>query len=53
MFASRHGLGFLIVNAMALLQTREMISVAVVLFAFAAVANALLLWMEHRMHRRV
>jgi NitT/TauT family transport system permease protein len=53
MFASKHGLGFLIINAMSLLQTEEMITVAVVLFAFAAVANALLLWMEHSMHRRV
>lgn len=52
MFASERGLGFLIVNAMALLQTEEMISIAVVLFVFAAVANALLLWMERRMHRR-
>jgi hypothetical protein len=24
-----------------------------VLFAFAALANALLLWIEHRLHRRV
>jgi len=52
MFASEHGLGFLIVNAMALLQTEEMITIAVVLFVFAAVANALLLWMERRLHRR-
>jgi len=52
MFASEHGLGFLIVNDMALLQTEEMISIAVVLFVFAVVANALLLWMERRMHRR-
>jgi NitT/TauT family transport system permease protein len=53
MFASKHGLGFLIINAMQLLQTEEMITVAVVLFVFAAAANALLLWMEHRLHRRV
>lgn len=52
MFASENGLGTLIINAMNLLQTEEMISVAIVLFVFAAVANALLLWMEHRMHRR-
>lgn len=52
MFASERGLGFLIVNDMALLQTEEMISIAVVLFVFAAAANALLLWMERRMHRR-
>jgi NitT/TauT family transport system permease protein len=53
MFASKQGLGFLIINAMSLLQTEEMIAVAVLLFAFAALANALLLWMEHRLHRRV
>ena len=47
-----NGLGFLIVNAMALLQTEEMITIAMMLFVFAAAANALLLWMEHRMHRR-
>jgi hypothetical protein len=28
-------------------------TIAILLFAFAAVANALLLWMEHRLHRRV
>ena len=53
MFASKQGLGFLIMNAMSLLQTEEMIAVAVLLFAFAALANALLLWIEHRLHRRV
>jgi NitT/TauT family transport system permease protein len=53
MFASKDGLGFLIINAMTLLQTEEMITIAVVLFAFAAIANALLLWIEHRLHRRV
>jgi NitT/TauT family transport system permease protein len=52
MFASQNGLGFLIINAMELLQTQEMIAVAVVLFAFAVVANALLLWAEHRLHHR-
>ena len=53
MFASKQGMGFLIINAMQLLQTEEMISVAVVLFVFAAAANALLLWLEHGLHRRV
>jgi NitT/TauT family transport system permease protein len=52
MFASKEGLGFLIVNAMSLVQPEEMITVALVLFAFAALANALLLWAEHRLHRR-
>jgi NitT/TauT family transport system permease protein len=53
MFAAKQGLGFLIINAMSLLQTEEMIAIAVLLFAFAAVANAVLLWMEHQLHRRV
>jgi NitT/TauT family transport system permease protein len=53
MFAAKRGLGFLIINAMQLLQTEEMIAVAVVLFVFAAVANALLLWIEHQLHQRV
>jgi len=52
MFASKYGLGSLIINAMQLLQNEEMITVAIVLFAFAALANSLLLWMEHRLHRR-
>jgi NitT/TauT family transport system permease protein len=52
MFAAKEGLGFLIINAMQLLQNEEMITVAVMLFAFAAVANALLLWMEHRLFQR-
>jgi NitT/TauT family transport system permease protein len=53
MFAAKQGLGFLIMNAMSLLQAQEMIAVAVFLFTFAALANALLLWVEHRLHRRV
>jgi NitT/TauT family transport system permease protein len=53
MFASKHGLGSLIINAMQLLQAQEMLTVAIVLFVFAATANALLLWIEHRLHRRV
>jgi NitT/TauT family transport system permease protein len=53
MFAAKAGLGFLIINAMQLLQAEEMLSVAVVLFVFAAAANALLLWLEHKVHRRV
>ena len=51
MFAAKQGLGFLIINAMQLLQGEEMLTVAIVLFAFAALANALLLWIEHRLHR--
>ena len=53
MFASKQGMGFLIINSMQLLQTEEMISVAIVLFVFAAAANTFLLWAEHRLHPRV
>lgn len=53
MFASKAGLGSMIMNAMSLAQGKEMIMVAIVLFAFAAIANGLLLWIEHRLHRRV
>jgi NitT/TauT family transport system permease protein len=53
MFASKLGLGAMIMNAMSLAQSEEMMTVAIVLFAFAAIANALLLWVEHRLHRRV
>jgi NitT/TauT family transport system permease protein len=53
MFASKQGLGSMIMNAMQMVQGEEMMTVAIVLFAFAAIANALLLWIEHRLHRRV
>ena len=53
MFASKCGLGALIINAMQLLQAEEMITVALVLFLFAAAGNALLLWFEHSLYRRV
>jgi NitT/TauT family transport system permease protein len=52
MFASKQGLGFLIMNAMSLAQSEEMLTVAIVLFTFAAAANALLLWIEHRLHQK-
>ena len=53
MFASKLGLGSMIMNAMQLAQSQEMVTVAIVLFVFAALANAILLWLEHRLHRRV
>jgi NitT/TauT family transport system permease protein len=52
MFASKYGLGALIINAMQMLQAQEMMAVTVVLFAFAVLANAALLWMEHKLHHR-
>jgi NitT/TauT family transport system permease protein len=53
MFAAKHGMGYLLINAMQLLQGEEMMTVAIVLFGFAALANALMLAAEHRLHRRV
>jgi NitT/TauT family transport system permease protein len=53
MFASKQGLGSLIMSDMSLAQSEDMVTVAIILFAFAAIANALLLWIEHRLHRRV
>ena len=53
MFASKEGLGAMIMNAVQLVQSEEMMTVAIVLFAFAALANGLLLFIEHRLHRRV
>ena len=53
MFASKLGLGSMIMSDMSLAQSEDMVAVAIVLFAFAAFANALLLWIEHRLHRRV
>jgi NitT/TauT family transport system permease protein len=52
MFASKQGLGSMIMNDMSLAQSEDMMAVAIVLFAFAAIANALLLWIEHRLHGR-
>ena len=53
MFASKQGLGSMIMTDMQLLQGKEMMTVTIVLFAFATIANAVLLWIEHRLHRRV
>jgi len=53
MFASKQGLGSMIMTDMQLLQGEEMMTVTIVLFAFAAIANAVLLWIEHRLHRSV
>jgi NitT/TauT family transport system permease protein len=53
MFASKEGLGAVVINALQLVQNEEMMTVAIVLFAFAALANGFLLFIEHRLHRRV
>jgi ABC-type nitrate/sulfonate/bicarbonate transport system permease component len=53
MFASKLGLGSMIMNDMSLAQSEDMVTVAIILFVFAAIANTLLLWIERRLHRRV
>src|SRR5579862_6591183 len=53
MFASKLGLGSMIMADMSLAQSEDMVTVAIVLFAFAAIANAVLIWIEHRLHRKV
>ncbi|MGH6674560.1 MAG: ABC transporter permease [Xanthobacteraceae bacterium] len=52
MFASKAGLGAMIMTDMSLAQSEDMVAVAIILFAFAAVANALLLWIEARLRGR-
>ncbi len=53
MFASKLGLGAMIMADMSLAQSEDMMAVALVLFTLAAIANGMLLWIEHRLHRRV
>ena len=53
MFASKLGLGSMIMSDMSLAQSEDMVTVAIILFVFAAIANTLLLWIEHRLHRKV
>jgi len=53
MFASKQGLGFMVMNAINLADVETMMAVAVLLFAAAAIANGFLLWLDHRLHRRV
>jgi NitT/TauT family transport system permease protein len=53
MFASKLGLGSMIMADMSLAQSEDMVTVAIILFAFAAIANAILIWIERRLHRKV
>ena len=53
MFASKHGLGFLIMNAIGLNDVKTMMAVTLMLFVFAAVINAALLALDRHLHKRV
>jgi NitT/TauT family transport system permease protein len=52
MFASQRGLGFLIMNASGLQNVATIMAVILLLAVVAASANAFLLWLDHRVHRR-
>jgi NitT/TauT family transport system permease protein len=53
MFASKQGLGFMVINAINLADVETMMSVAFLLFVAAAIANGILLWIDHWLHKRV
>lgn len=52
MFASKRGLGFVIINAISLNDSRTIMAVAALVFAFAAVANGALLALDRRLHHQ-
>ena len=53
MFASQHGLGHLLMNAIGLYNVEVIMSVTFLLVVFAASVNGILLAIDHRLHRRV
>jgi NitT/TauT family transport system permease protein len=53
MFASKRGLGFTIINAISLNDVPTMMAVTLILFLFAVSTNAVLLALDHRLHKRV
>ncbi len=52
LFASDRGVGFILIRAMEANQVTDIMALTLLLFAFAAGANAALLAIEHRIHRR-
>jgi NitT/TauT family transport system permease protein len=52
LFASDRGVGFILIRAMEAHKVTDIMALTVLLFAFAAGANAILLTIEHRIHRR-
>ncbi|HJS33137.1 MAG TPA: ABC transporter permease subunit [Alphaproteobacteria bacterium] len=53
MFGSRRGIGFMLMNAIGLHNMDVIMSLTFMLVAFAGTVNALLLIIDHRLHRRV
>jgi NitT/TauT family transport system permease protein len=52
LFASDRGLGFLLIRAMEAHKVLDIMALTLLLFAFAAIANMLLLAVERRVHRQ-
>src|SRR5262249_52281735 len=52
LFASHQCLGFILIRAMEAHKVLDIIALTLLLFAFAAIANALLLVVQRRVHRR-
>ena len=52
LFASDQGLGFMLIRAMEAHKVLDIMALTLLLFAFAAAVNMLLLAVERRMHRR-
>ncbi len=52
MFASQRGLGYLLMNGIGLHNVELIMSVTLVIVVFAAAVSTLLLYIDHRLHRR-
>jgi NitT/TauT family transport system permease protein len=52
MFASQRGLGYLLMNGIGLHNVELVMSVTLIIIAFAATVSSLLLYIDHRLHRR-
>lgn len=52
MFGSRRGIGFMLMNAIGLHNMDVIMSLTFMLVAFAGTVNAVLLFIDHRLHRR-
>ena len=53
MFASQRGLGYLLMNGIGLHNVELIMSVTLIIIVFAGAVSALLLYIDHRLHRRV
>jgi len=52
MFASQRGLGFLLMNGIGLHNVEQIMAVTLIIVVFAGVVSWILLYVDHRLHRR-